>query len=79
MDDWMKAKLAKDMPAYDPNRECPKCRGAEIRTYYDEGHQCEDERCGGSYSECFIRTCQRCHYQWLEAVVKDQVDVPPSQ
>lgn len=67
MDLFEKAELAKTMDNYDPMRKCLKCENAEVTTVYDKGHSCT-EQCSMDHPEHFVRTCQRCHYQWLEAV-----------
>lgn len=72
MDDFEKAKLAKTMEDYDPERSCVKCKNddyAKITTVYNAGHSCNGG-CSMSHPEHFVRTCLRCHYQWIEGVVK---------
>lgn len=55
-------------PPFDPAATCPKCDHDEVRTTHQADH-IWTERCSGACpAECLIRTCQRCHYQWAEAV-----------
>jgi hypothetical protein len=69
MDDRAKADLAmKGFYSYDPNRHCSKCGGADVGTLYEPGHNCGDVHCGSQCPELLVRTCRRCHYEWIEGV-----------
>lgn len=58
------------MKAFDAAAICAKCGGDDINTYYCKGSvwawECAAERRG----QHLHRDCRRCHYGWLEAVVK---------
>lgn len=62
-----------DLQTYDPDRLCPKCKNAEVRTRYTEGHQCP-KGCLAQMPEHFVRTCQRCFYSWPEVVAEGSHD-----
>ena len=62
-----------DLPKYNPNVTCRKCGCTDIKTEY-----CEHK--GGRLMEicwCKVddehmhRTCERCRYEWLEAVLNE--------
>lgn len=56
------------LPPFGETSKCPKCDGSIISTVYSP-RGCSDLKCLVCVAECLTRTCQRCHYQWFEAVV----------
>lgn len=59
--------------AYDPNMECPKCGEEVVATSYHVSAACcsYDVRWGRNApsGEHLCRTCSRCHYAWVQAVL----------
>lgn len=55
-----------------PSATCPKCGHGAIHTSYHArgGVRCDDHGQGMPWDpEHLERTCQRCHYEWAEAVL----------
>lgn len=59
------------MKKYDPKSKCPKCGDKKVNTYYCRGDKYTyGTICGGEDTEHLHRNCQKCHYEWLEAVLE---------
>jgi len=58
------------LPPFAPSAHCAKC-GHGVVTTFHQRRGCEDATCTTCKAECLIRACQRCHYQWAEAVMSD--------
>jgi transcription elongation factor Elf1 len=63
------------LPPYNPTATCPKCGHDDVRTFYVAEHKAwSTPGCGllslDKYQEHLDRCCQRCHYEWAEAVLE---------
>lgn len=59
---------AAPLPPFDSERPCRKCGHDVISTHHQE-QGCDDPSCAVHPAECLVRTCQRCRFQWFEAVL----------
>ena len=59
------------MKEYNSKSKCSKCGGKDVNTYYCKGSSfLYGAICHAEEKEHLHRNCQRCHYEWLEAVLK---------
>ena len=56
------------MKMYDPDGACPKCHWADVSTIYQEPWDWARALNQRPEGEHFLRVCQRCHYDWREAI-----------
>lgn len=63
------------LPPFKPDATCPKCGHEAVHTAYRPGGQSDwmdpIEHRG---QERHVRTCNRCHYKWCEAVIPTPAD-----
>lgn len=66
--------MRKRLKPFNPNAMCPKCGHDVVRVSYSVGGCPYPADCGVSAAfddgEHLDRTCQRCHYEWAEAVMR---------
>jgi hypothetical protein len=74
------------LPPFAPDEKCPKCLHDLVRTAY-----CGGAYSGARYGylcrtfgsevpgEHLHRTCQRCHFEWLERCVGAEADTRPKE
>jgi hypothetical protein len=55
-----------ELPDYEPDKSCPACGHAEVRTTYCERAYSSSKACWPVVGPHLDRTCQRCCYQWAE-------------
>lgn len=60
------------LPALNPEAICPKCGHDDVYMGYMRQGCPSPARCGVRWDggEHMDRVCQRCHYQWAEAVMQ---------
>lgn len=54
---------------FNAQSKCPKCSGEEVKTHYCKGVYFSWECRSGKGGEHLHRVCNRCHYEWLQAVI----------
>jgi len=62
------------LPKYNPDAKCPKCDYLNVNSVYCEEPQVAEICYEFTYREAELqehihRTCQCCHYEWLEAAL----------
>lgn len=64
------------LPPFNPEARCPKCGHDAVNVVYVKAHAGgSTPGCGATiddfkYREHMDRACQRCHYEWGEAVLE---------
>lgn len=61
------------MAPFNPDATCPKCGHDKVGTLHQEPlHQSCDPSCRDNLPERLQRRCERCRYDWNEAVIDVQ-------
>ena len=56
-----------DLPPFNPKAKCPKCGWREVVVLYQEYAAGPSAKYWPLWREFFLRTCERCQYEWIEA------------
>ncbi len=63
------------LPPFSDSATCPKCGHGDVHVKYSVGRTSGFGSCNyycplhGKFQEHLERVCQRCHYEWAEAVL----------